>query len=97
MKKSTTKQILYMFWSYDRCPYMLSGIVDYFCDSGRVAPKGYQGMSFKPLAIIPDIAGKLAHDRLADMKRQYEKEAMALKKQYEGTALRNINLSSLVK
>lgn len=96
MRKSD-KQILYMFWNYDICPFMLSGIVDYFCDSGRVAPKGYQGMSFQPLAIIPDIAGKIAHDSLTNIKNQYKEKSLALKKQYQDAALRNINLKPLVK
>ena len=59
------QQILYAFWDYDLCPYMLGGVVKELTLSGRVRVEGYDGLAFKPIAILPEKAGR---DALQDLK-----------------------------
>jgi len=77
------KQTLYAFWDYDLCPYVLGGIVEEFTGSGKVRIKGYDGMAFKPIAIIPDQKGKDALKLLKELREKYAKEEKELKTRYK--------------
>lgn len=88
-------QILYAFWEYDLCPYMLGGIIQGFLSSGRVKAKGYDGMTFKPIAILPDEAGKKALARLKEIRAEYDLNEKALKKTYKLKALQNVGLAEI--
>lgn len=57
-------QVLYAFWDYDICPYILGGIITEFTDSGNIRAKGYDGMIFKPIAILPGEAGSRALSKI---------------------------------
>lgn len=46
-------QALYAFWKYDHYPYHLGGELIQVLDSGRVRVKGYDGMTFTPIKIVP--------------------------------------------
>jgi hypothetical protein len=84
-------QTLYAFWEYDQPPYLLGGIVERFADSGRVKVQGYGGMLFKPVAIIPDRAGKEARERILRLREKYYKSEKALKIKYKNLGLKAIN------
>lgn len=88
-------QTLYAFWDYDLCPYMIGGIVKEFLPSGSVTVKGYDGMAFKPIAIIPDEAGKKALARLNKIRYEYSEKEKALKNEYRSRARINIALEAV--
>ncbi len=88
------KQKLYAFWSYDLCPYMLGGEVERFADDGMIVAKGYQGMKFKPLAILPDKAGKEALKFLKKIRADYDKAEKDLKKKYKDAARKLVGLEA---
>jgi hypothetical protein len=90
-------QILYAFWDYDLCPYMLGGIVKGFTSKGNVIVRGYDGMSFKPIAILPDGAGKKALARLKEIRAEYDLNEKALKKTYRLKARLNVGLPGIEK
>jgi len=95
MRVKHKDQTLYGFWSYDLCPYMLGGVIEGFTDKGNIIPRGYQGYSFKPIAIIPDDNGKKALDELRVLRAKYDNMAKALKHEYKNAALRNIGLPEI--
>jgi hypothetical protein len=80
------KQKLYAFWKYDLCPYMLGGVVESFQSNGSVTVKGYPGMAFKPIAILPDIAGDTALAKLQILRSKYDEASKDLKRQYSDKA-----------
>lgn len=91
--KKVKEQVLYAFWGYDLCPYVLSGIVESFENDGKIVPEGYGRMiAVKPLAIIPDDAGKKAQEVLASIRKEYAIKEKALKKQYKNAALKTVGL-----
>lgn len=77
------KQTLYAFWNYDLCPYVLGGIVTEFTESGKVRVKGYDGMAFKPIAIIPDQKGADALKLVKELRSKYDQEEKELKAKYK--------------
>ena len=89
------KQTLYAFWDYDVCPYMIGGIVEEFTGEGRVRVKGYDGMAFKPIAILPDEAGKKALNRLKEMRFEWAEAERALKTTYKSRARINVGLAAI--
>lgn len=91
-KPQKPNQILYAFWDYDSCPYMLGGIIQGFLPSGNVKVKGYDGMAFKPIAILPDEAGKKALTKLKQLRYKYAEEEKKLKLEYQKLARINIEL-----
>jgi hypothetical protein len=88
-------QILYAFWDYDLCPYMIGGIVTEFLPSGKVRVKGYDGMAFKPIAILPDEDGKRALTRLKQIRFEFSEAEKALKNDYRTRARINIALEAV--
>lgn len=94
-QKNKPNQILYAFWDYDLCPYMLGGIIQGFLSSGNVKVKGYDGMSFKPITILPDEAGRKALARLKEIRAEYDLNEKALKKTYKTKALMNVGLAEI--
>ena len=86
------KQKLYAFWSYDLCPYYLGGQITEFLDNGRVKAKGYQNMTFKPLAILPDKAGENALNMLKDIREQWRIAEKNLKDKYKNAVEELIGL-----
>ena len=87
------KQKLYAFWDYDLCPYMIGGEVKKFMENGNVIPKNYQGMQFKPIAILPDQAGKNALEFLNKIRHDYAVAEKKLKLKYKNAARKLIGLS----
>ena len=85
-------QTLYAFWDYDLCPYMLGGVIQGFLSSGNVKVKGYDGMSFKPIAILPDDTGRKALARLRNLQDQYRIEEKEIKSKYKELARVNVGL-----
>lgn len=47
----------YAFWKYDTVPYLLGGEVIEFKPNGQVSVKGYTGMLFKPVKVVPSSKG----------------------------------------
>ena len=88
----SAKQTLYAFWSYDLCPYVLGGVVEKFLEHGYIRAKGYTGMKFKPLAILPDKEGKEALLRLKALREDYDIEEKKLKKKYKNTVRKMLGL-----
>ena len=88
-------QILYAFWDYDLCPYMLGGIITIFTEKGNVRVKGYDGMAFKPIAILPGESGKKALTRLKQLRYEYAEKEKALKEDYRTRARINIALEAV--
>lgn len=43
----------YAFWKYDDIPYLLGGEVTEFKPNGQVSVKGYTGMLFYPVKVVP--------------------------------------------
>ncbi len=75
-------QKLMAFWKYDLFPYMLCGEIERFNDNGTIVPKGYNRMSFKPIAIIPGMAGEGAAEKLGRVREEYDINQKALKNTY---------------
>jgi hypothetical protein len=90
--KKMQKQTLYAFWRYDLCPYMLGGVVERFRSNGNVVAKGYNGMSFKPIAILPDQDGALALKLLKELRSEYGDKEKELKKKYAHSARKLVGL-----
>jgi hypothetical protein len=84
------QQTLYAFWDYDICPYMLGGEVKEVRPNGRVVIKGYNGMSFKPIAILPDEAGLDALKKIKTYQQQCSYLEKAIKNVYKKEALKAI-------
>jgi hypothetical protein len=87
------KQILYAFWKYDICPYMLGGEVEQFRPDGSVAVKGYDGFALKPLTILPEDSGKEALDTLKMLITEYQERERELKDDYRRRAHEIVGLS----
>lgn len=47
----------YAFWKYDSAPYLLGGEIEEFKSDGRVKIKGFTGMLFHPVKIVPLATG----------------------------------------
>jgi hypothetical protein len=89
------KQTLIAFWEYDTCPYMLGGIIKSFQDDGRIVAEGYPGMTFKPIAIIPEMAGIAALENLSCIREKYDEHERNLKIEYKNRARVNVGLAAL--
>ena len=85
-KTEMKKQTLYAFWDYDLCPYMLGGELIEFTDTGNIRAKGYDGMSFKPIAILPGQTGKDALKLLKELRHNYSKQEKELKTRFKEAA-----------
>ncbi len=83
---------LYAFWKYDLCPYMLGAEIEKFTELGNIVPKGYQGHSFKPIAILADEEGKQAIEELDKIKNEFRKRDLKLKKELGNEALKLVYL-----
>jgi len=79
-------QILYAFWNYDLCPYVLGGRVKSFTSDGGVRIEGMPGMIFKPIAILPDKAGMDALEMIREIAVKFKKEEQKLKDKYRNEA-----------
>lgn len=86
------KQKLYAFWDYDVCPYILGGVIIDFTFDGRVRIKGYQGMAFKPMAILPDEVGEEALLKIKELGFEFNDAEKAIKSTYRNKALNVINI-----
>lgn len=90
MKKR--KQEQYAFWYYDLCPYVLGGKVSSPMQGGLVFPDGFQGMGFKPLAVIRGKKGRAALDSVNRLMGEYFEKSRALKAEYRSYAQLAIGL-----
>ena len=86
------RQVLWAFWSYDLCPYVIGGMVEKFLEDGYVRARNYAGMKFKPIAIIPDEAGRKALNALSELRAEYSEAEKALKKTYANKVRKLIGL-----
>ena len=86
------KQVLYGFWNYDICPYMLGGIIDRFTKTGNIIVRGYCSMSFKPIAILPDEVGKTALLELKKLESEAREAERHLKRGYQNAARKLVGL-----
>lgn len=86
------KQTLYGFWYYDICPFMLGGIIEKFGEDGYIYPKGYRGMGFKPVAILPDDTGKEALKELKVLRYKWNELEQGLKLEYRNKARKLVGL-----
>lgn len=66
------------FWSYDLFPFVLAAHVESMRDDGFVRVVGYPGMAFKPLAILPRVAGEKLWEQIKTLKvaRAAEQDAL---------------------
>jgi hypothetical protein len=63
---------LYAFWEYDSYPYVLGAEVTHLLENGRVKVVGYDGFSFKPIAILPYLQGVYFKSELKALEEDYE-------------------------
>lgn len=70
---------LYAIWRYDLFPYYLGGEVAQVLDSGRIKAKGYGGMIFAPVKLLPAPAGRALMERLNALDREHSKAEKAFK------------------
>lgn len=75
-------QVLYAFWNYDVCPYVVGGEISRFLEDGYIESYSYPGMKFKPIAIIPGEAGREALNKIDDLIQKYNIERHALQNKY---------------
>lgn len=61
---------LYVFWKYDRPPYLLGAKVAKICDDGWVVPENY-GYRFKPVKLVPLEVGLELQKKLDNAERVY--------------------------
>ena len=59
---------LYAIWKYAGFPHFLCGEVKEILPSGDVRVKGYDGMIFQPIKIVPEDAGKKIVEVLGDLR-----------------------------
>jgi hypothetical protein len=73
---------LFAFWRYDRYPYVLGAVVTGVHDDGSISAAGYQTMRFKPLLLLPLVAGQSLKKKLAGLEQEREKAAQAFAKEW---------------
>jgi hypothetical protein len=64
---------IYAIWQYDHFPYYLGGEVIDVLESGRVRVKGFDGMSFEPIKLLPAFAGRALVEQLNLLKLEHRK------------------------
>lgn len=64
----------YAFWKYDTVPYLLGGEVTEFKPNGQVSVKGYTGMLFKPVKVVPLAKGITLKRYLDQAERIYREK-----------------------
>lgn len=69
---------LFAFWEYDLYPYLLGAEIVEMLDSGRVKAKGYDGMIFTPVLIVPVATGRKIREKLQRLKDRYRKKSKEL-------------------
>jgi len=62
---------LYAFWKYDQFPYVLGGEVRTFLKDGSVTVRGYDGMAFTPVKIVPAKVGLALRETLNGLTEEY--------------------------
>ena len=66
------EQRLMAFWRYDIFPkVMLNAEVVEFHEGGYVSVKGYQGMRFIPIAVVPYEQGLEYSEEFEELKKEY--------------------------
>lgn len=79
----------YAFWKYDGIPYLLGGEVTEFKPNGQVSVKGYTGMLFYPVKVVPLDEG-LALKRYLDQAERIYREKHKLIQDELNIAVRKI-------
>lgn len=72
---------LYAFWEYDCPPYVLGGEVEELKDNGLVRIKGYRGMAFDPVKVVPYEEGIELEIQLSKQLEDYYKAVNEAKHQ----------------
>ena len=70
---------IYAFWSYDICPFCLSGKVESLFLDGAVSVEGFGCARFNPFMILYGEKGKDAHEYVQKLHTSYENETRQLK------------------
>lgn len=70
---------IYAFWSYDVCPFCLSGKVESLFLDGTVSIEGYGCMRFNPFMLLYGEKGKEAHLYVKKLHEVYNRELTNLK------------------
>lgn len=86
------KQVLYAFWAYDICPYVLGGVVEEFTRGGNVKIRGYGGRAFRPIVILPGETGRDALRLITELREKYDEKEKELKQHFKAMTLRMIGL-----
>ena len=73
----------YVFWEYDKFPYVLGSGVQKIVDGGYVKVIGYGGAAFKPLIILPYEEGIAVKKELDRISTEYSKEQMEMRKKFK--------------
>jgi hypothetical protein len=75
------EQKLFAFWEYHAGTYSTYNGAEVlnFTDSGRVKVEGYDGMSFKPVAIFPLAKGKFIAEKINELDREFTAKNEGLK------------------
>jgi hypothetical protein len=82
-----SEQKMIVFWKYDQFPGCLHGeLAGEFGCGGRVYVKGYDTMSFKPLAILPPTHGREVAAALDKLQREYKAQAKRHLLEYQAAA-----------
>ena len=79
----------YAFWKYDSVPNLLGGEVTEFKPNGQVSVKGYTGMLFYPVKVVPLDEG-LALKRYLDQAERIYREKHKLIQNELNMAVRKI-------
>lgn len=59
---------LFAFWRYDAFPYVLGAEILEMGDDGFVSARGFTGMRFKPIKILPLKAGVFLKQKLDELR-----------------------------
>lgn len=78
-------QKLYAFWHYDYVTVLHGEVLD-FTPEGRVKVKGYDGMAFTPLRILPLAEGKKVAAKFDAFREEHRKLERAFHKKWSADA-----------
>lgn len=71
-KKPKPEQKLFAFWSvkYDLFPFVLGAEITKWRENGTICAKGYDGMHFTPLKVLPLEAGLKLKQKLEELQNE---------------------------
>ena len=72
---------LFAFWRYDQFPFVLGAEVEDIDDDGWVKAKGYDGMKFKPIKIVPAEVG----EQISSLLKKLEADERHARREHDET------------